>query len=176
MVKRSISEKRISVATPQFAKRKSHRESSKHQAVWSLLDEICDPELPGISIWDLGILVDVVRQDSRWTISIMSTYSGCPAVDSIGQDIAELMMRRGYEDTTVKFVLAPAWSTEMISPEGLDSLREMKIAPPDKDNRVECPVCQGSNTRLLSQFGSTACKALYQCQDCLESFDYFKCF
>lgn len=167
--------KSIPTVSPEFAKRLSYRQKAKHQSVWSLLDGVFDPELPGLTIWDIGILQDVLLRD-EWTILITPTYSGCPAVDIITQDIVSLMNENGYNNVDVRVVLSPAWTTDMISPAGIAYLKKLGIAPPEKNGVVECPVCHRTTTTLISQFGSTACKALYRCENCLEVFDYFKCF
>jgi ring-1,2-phenylacetyl-CoA epoxidase subunit PaaD len=183
----------IPTVNPVFAKRSVHRNNSQHAQIWQLLDQVYDPELPGLTIWDLGILQDVQLVDhaevvgvensadladnkKQWLISITPTYSGCPAVDAIKQDVQTVLQQAGYKNIEVKVVLAPAWTTEMMSPAGKAHLKSIQIAPPDIQDKVSCPVCESEHTRLVSQFGSTACKALYQCQDCLEHFDYFKHF
>ncbi|TQV80258.1 phenylacetate-CoA oxygenase subunit PaaJ [Aliikangiella coralliicola] len=166
----------IPTVNPVFAERLAYRKQSRFQQVWDLLDKVYDPELPGLTIWDLGILQDVKKLDNGWQIDITPTYSGCPAVDAINQDVVEVLSNAGFIGVKVKVVLAPAWSTEMVSPAGKKHLRSINIAPPDENDNVDCPVCGSSHTKLVSQFGSTACKALYQCDDCFENFDYFKHF
>jgi len=164
----------IPTVNPVYASRKSMRDQSAYQDVWSVLDNVFDPELPGLTIWDLGILQDVKKTGNGWEIVITPTYSGCPAVDAISDDIKTEMQNAGYKNTNVKVVLAPAWTTDMMSPAGAKQLRSINIAPPTEDDAPHCPVCDSKDTRLISQFGSTACKALYQCQSCHEPFDYFK--
>ena len=168
----------IPTLAPEYAKRRVHRNCSKHQDIWNLLDKVYDPELPGLTIWDLGILQDVKLLDGIWHIDITLTYSGCPAVDMIKQDIITELTRSGYPAAKIRvnIVLSPAWTTEMMSPAGKNHLKSLRIAPPDEKDNVICPNCDSENTRLISQFGSTACKSLYQCIDCLEAFDYFKHF
>ncbi len=166
----------IPTLNPIFARRLSHRKGSKYGEIWNLLDSVFDPELPGLTIWDLGILQDVRCENDVWVVDVTPTYSGCPAVETINDDIVTEMTKAGFSNVKVNLVLAPAWSTEMISPAGKAHLKSINIAPPDKDDRVCCPVCDSSNTKVISQFGTTACKALYQCNDCFESFDYFKHF
>lgn len=161
---------------PVYAQRHAFRRGSEHGAVWQLLDQVFDPELPGLTIWDLGVLQNVQLSQGQWQIAITPTYSGCPAVETIHQDIVNAMHQGGYQDVKVNVVLAPPWSTEMMSPAGKTQLKALQIAPPDVDDQVSCPVCDSDNTQVVSQFGSTACKALYQCKDCLEHFDYFKHF
>jgi ring-1,2-phenylacetyl-CoA epoxidase subunit PaaD len=166
----------IPTLSPEYAKRRAYRSQSPYQAIWDILDSVYDPELPGLTIWDLGILQDVQRQDQCWKIIVTPTYSGCPAVDTINQDIKAELKKSGHENVLVTVVLAPAWTTEMMSPQGKAHLKSINIAPPDKDEQVKCPICDSENTKVISQFGSTACKSLYQCNDCSEVFDYFKHF
>ncbi len=166
----------IPTLNPIFAKRRAFRNDSKFAEIWNLLDSVYDPELPGLTIWDLGILQDIKLIDDIWQIDITPTYSGCPAVETINQDIKTVMHNAGYEKVKVNVILAPAWSTEMMSPKGKAHLKSIHIAPPNEADQVSCPVCESNNTQVVSQFGSTACKALYQCKDCFEHFDYFKHF
>ncbi|MCW9000374.1 MAG: phenylacetate-CoA oxygenase subunit PaaJ [Kangiellaceae bacterium] len=166
----------IPTLNPVFAQRLSHRNNSEHTEVWNILDSVFDPELPGLTIWDLGILQDVRFENKQWVIDVTPTYSGCPAVETINQDIAAAMSQAGLDNIKINLVLSPAWSTEMISPTGKAHLKSINIAPPHQDDVVECPVCESKNTKVISQFGSTACKALNQCNDCFENFDYFKHF
>jgi len=152
--------------------------------IWDLLDQVKDPEIPVLSIWDLGVLTQVEMQQENLLISITPTYSGCPAMDTIRDDISSLLVEGGYQNFSIKLVLSPVWSTDLMSPEGKANLQQYGIAPPvsnascnsDECLKISCPHCGSLNTKTLSQFGSTACKALYQCQDCNEPFDYFKNF
>ncbi|WP_444998414.1 1,2-phenylacetyl-CoA epoxidase subunit PaaD [Aliikangiella sp. IMCC44359] len=171
-----ISNNIIPTVTPIYAQRNAMRKNSPYQAIWNLLDEVYDPELPGLTIWDLGVLQDIKQFDDCWQIDITPTYSGCPAVEAINQDIQSAMLKAGYKKVKVKVVLSPAWTTEMMSPQGKLHLKNIHIAPPDEQDIVICPLCNSEQAKLVSQFGSTACKALYQCQDCAEFFDYFKHF
>jgi ring-1,2-phenylacetyl-CoA epoxidase subunit PaaD len=168
----------IPTVNPAYAERHAFRKQSQYQEVWNILDNVFDPELPGLTIWDLGVLQNVEQvDDDIWRITITPTYSGCPAVDAMSDDIKSELNRAGYDKVIVKVALAPAWTTDMISPKGAAHLKSIQIAPPiDNEEEVNpsCPLCDSSNTVLISQFGSTACKALYQCQDCHEPFDYFK--
>lgn len=166
----------IPTLDPVFARRRAHRNNSSHQHIWDLLDNVFDPELPGLTIWDLGILQDIRYVDEQWSIDVTPTYSGCPAVETINQDITTELSKAGFNNVKINLVLAPAWSTNMISPAGKAHLKSINIAPPDEKDIVACPQCDSNNTKLISQFGSTACKALYQCDDCYEAFDYFKHF
>ncbi len=148
--------------------------------------QVTDPEIPVLSIADLGILRDV-RQDAdgRVQVTITPTYSGCPAMDAIRADIVDACARHGWRLVEVRTVLAPAWTTDWMTDEGKRKLREFGIAPPvRRDERgsgpvpvtltVRCPRCGSPDTRLINRFGSTACKSLRACNACLEPFDYFK--
>jgi len=150
------------------------------QKIWDLLGEVNDPEVPVLSILDLGIVRDVKMNGDETEVIITPTYSGCPAMDAISMDIRLRLLEQGYKKIKVSTVLSPAWTTDWMTDEGKNKLKEYGIAPPprsDRDGQTEviCPQCGSENTKLLSQFGSTACKALYQCNDCKEPFDHFKC-
>ncbi|KYG73991.1 MULTISPECIES: 1,2-phenylacetyl-CoA epoxidase subunit PaaD [Roseivirga] len=150
---------------------------SKSQ-IEEILDEVKDPEIPVISIADLGILRDVkVSDDGFIEVVITPTYTGCPAMMEIERDINNALKKEGINDFKITTVLSPAWSTDLMTEEGKARLKEYGIAPPNPTNEedIECPNCGSRNTKLLSQFGSTACKSLFKCNDCLEPFDYFKC-
>jgi ring-1,2-phenylacetyl-CoA epoxidase subunit PaaD len=148
--------------------------------VWMILESITDPEIPVLSILDLGIVREVnMAPDGSIEVVITPTYTGCPAMDMITANIR--MALSGYKNVTVKTVLSPAWTTDWMTEAGKAKLQQYGIAPPKgrsgsiPQDGVECPQCHSTHTQLLSEFGSTACKALYQCQDCKEPFDYFKC-
>ncbi len=153
--------------------------------IWEYLEEVFDPEVPVLTVVDLGIVRDVAVTDDTCKITITPTYSGCPAMKRIEDDIHEKMAEHHVANVTVDLVLSPAWTTDWLSENGRKKLREYGIAPPENEPDksvlfaapivVPCPQCKSKNTRLISQFGSTACKAHYQCNDCLEPFDYFKC-
>lgn len=170
----NIAELIIPTLHPVFAKRQAFRANAKNQQLWQVLDQVFDPELPGVTLWDLGVLQDIQCDQQQIIVLITPTYSGCPAVDAMSQDVVAALNQAGFESVSVKVVLAPAWNTDMISPAGKEQLKALNIAPPDDNDHVECPVCASHDTQVLSQFGSTACKALYRCQNCLEVFDYFK--
>ena len=149
-----------------------------------VLEQVRDPEIPVLSIEDMGIIKDITVTDHSVHVSIIPTYSGCPAMNMIENDINSTLRLNGYENISVDIVLDPAWSSDFISEEGRKKLREFGIAPPNKNatkgellgvEQVHCPQCGSSETEVVSQFGSTACKALYKCLECLEPFDYFKC-
>ncbi len=150
------------------------------EAVFSLLEQVPDPEVPVLSILDLGIVRDVKVIDDKVEIIITPTYSGCPAMDAISMDIRFKLIEYGYKNIKITQVLTPVWTTDWMTENGKKKLLEYGIAPPkrstnNEDEMPKCPQCKSANTKLLSQFGSTACKALYQCNDCKEPFDYFKC-
>lgn len=155
------------------------------RVIMGYLEEICDPEIPVLSIVDLGIvrairLKEDISGDIDIEVIITATYTGCPAMDMIAAEIRVLLATFGFKQVTVTTSLSPAWTTDWMSAAGKQKLNAYGIAPPDKrftipEDGVACPQCNSSNTRLLSEFGSTACKALYQCSDCKEPFDYFKC-
>lgn len=151
-----------------------------------LLSQIPDPEIPVISIEELGILRDVNFINNECVVTITPTYSGCPAMKAIEQDIVALLKENGIEKVKLKSVFSPAWTTDWLTEVAKEKLRKYGISPPDKttsdksvltgiQKTVKCPRCSSENTELVSQFGSTACKALYKCKDCLEPFDLFKC-
>jgi ring-1,2-phenylacetyl-CoA epoxidase subunit PaaD len=167
----------IPVVSAQFNERSVHRQASGNQAIWSLLDEVKDPEIPVISIWDLGVLQDVRTEGSKVYVVITPTYSGCPAMREIEQDILNVLKQADYSDVQVISRLAPAWTTDWMSPAGRERLREYGIAPPQQaaGKKPPCPQCGSKDTSLISEFGSTSCKALFKCNECLEPFDYFKC-
>jgi ring-1,2-phenylacetyl-CoA epoxidase subunit PaaD len=146
----------------------------------AILASVTDPEVPVLTISDLGIIRDVRINDEEVEVIITPTYSGCPAMDMIAVNIKLALIENGYSKIKVTSVLSPAWTTDWMSEEGKRKLKEYGIAAPDKRfviaaDGVECPLCNSINTKLISEFGSTACKALYQCTDCKEPFDYFKC-
>lgn len=152
-----------------------------------LLDTVCDPEIPVLTVADLGIVREVrMLEDGTLEVVITPTYSGCPAMNVIETNIRAVLQEGGFERVKVTTVLNPAWTTDWLSEEGRRKLHAFGIAPPavasaDKkallgEHRVlQCPHCNSMNTEMISQFGSTACKALFRCLDCLEPFDYFKC-
>ncbi|MCM2293925.1 phenylacetate-CoA oxygenase subunit PaaJ [Allorhizobium sp. BGMRC 0089] len=162
--------------------------------VWNWLAEVPDPEIPVISLTDLGIIRDVAWRDDTLVVTVTPTYSGCPATSVINLDIEAALTAKGIEKVQLKRQLSPAWTTDWISAEGREKLREYGIAPPidgtasdgilmkridrlsGRSNlTVACPRCGSADTEKISQFGSTPCKASYRCRDCLEPFDYFKC-
>jgi len=153
-------------------------------AVIEAVRAVPDPELPVISIADLGILRDVSVYDDRVVVTITPTYSGCPAMESIRADVEAACHDAGYDDVEVKTVLSPAWTTDWITEQGKAALEEYGVAPPHPVSRaggaigltlaVKCPQCGSLDTREVSRFGSTACKALWSCNSCREPFDHVK--
>jgi len=165
-----------------------------YDAVKAILESVVDPEIPVITIADLGILRKIdVRQDEtdpskeKVIVTITPTYSGCPAMDMINMQIRMALLEHGYSSHEIVTQLSPAWTTDWMTEEGKQKLKVYGIAPPvakvsacsameaDEQMDIQCPHCGGYHTELISRFGSTACKALYRCKDCLEPFDYFKC-
>ena len=150
------------------------------EEIWKLLEQITDPEVPVLTITDLGIVRDVKLNGDEVEVIITPTYTGCPAMDMIAMNIKLALLENGYNKIKITSVLAPAWTTDWMTETGKQKLKEYGIAAPNKDftipaDGVECPFCNSTNTKLISEFGSTACKALYQCNDCKEPFDFFKC-
>ena len=162
--------------------------------VWHWLSEVPDPEIPVISLTDLGIIRDVEWRDDTLVVTVTPTYSGCPATTVINLDIETALTGKGLAKVKLERRLSPAWTTDWISVEGREKLRAYGIAPPidgtaadgilmkridrlsGRSNlTIACPRCGSANTEKISQFGSTPCKASYRCKDCLEPFDYFKC-
>lgn len=143
-------------------------------AVEKVLQTVVDPEIPVLTIADLGILRSVDEQDGRVVVTITPTYSGCPAMRQIEDDIRSALARRGYAEVEVRMVHHPAWNTDWITTEGRRKLNEFGIAPPVAEDSILCPRCRADSPRMIARFGSTACKALMVCSSCGEPFDYFK--
>lgn len=157
--------------------------------VWTLLASVKDPEIPVLTVLDMGVIRDVKPLENEGVeVFITPTYSGCPAMRIIEFSIIAELEGNGIHPVKVTTVLSPAWTTDWMTAEGKQKLKAYGIAPPVGQSNskridalfadapeVECPQCGSHNTRQISQFGSTACKALYQCNDCKEPFDYFKC-
>ncbi len=159
--------------------------------IWTWLKDIADPEIPALSILDLGIVRDVQSSSvtAELIVTITPTYSGCPAMEVIAQDIRDMLRVHGVERVRLETRLSPAWTTDWLTEDARERLREYGIAPPSQRlippesiqpalpiaaERFICPRCASSRTTLISRFGSTPCKALYKCLDCLEPFDAFK--
>lgn len=163
------------------------RTRTPQQRAWDIAATVVDPEIPVLTIADLGILRNVDVQGNSVTVTITPTYSGCPAMDAIRDDVYAAFKKEGYQDVHVDLVLAPAWTTDWMTEAGKQKLQQYGIAPPTGHSNagghsgpvrlslaVKCPQCNSLNTKELTRFGSTSCKALYVCQDCKEPFDYFK--
>jgi len=154
---------------------------------WEVLEQIMDPEVPVVSVVDLGMVRELSWRNGYLHVVLTPTYSGCPATDTIERDIKTALEQAGFITPQLEQRLSPAWTTDWISTSGRERLRAYGIAPPigsasklslitgEKNLAVPCPLCGSTHTQRISEFGSTACKALYRCLDCLEPFDYFKC-
>jgi ring-1,2-phenylacetyl-CoA epoxidase subunit PaaD len=160
--------------------------SLSKEKILALISEIPDPEIPVITIAELGVIRDVNIEGEKVEVKITPTYSGCPAMKQMEDDIRAVLKENGITDLKITTVYSPPWTTDWINAEAKEKLRVYGIAPPEhttedkswltgKSKIIKCPRCGSQDTRLVSQFGSTACKALYQCNNCLEPFDYFKC-
>lgn len=156
------------------------------ETIWEVLKSVKDPEVPVLSIIDLGIVRSVKTEDEKIIITITPTYSGCPAIDVISMDIRLKLLEHGFKQVSILQSLSPAWTTDWMTNAGKEKLRQYGIAPPNPKQQfckeemfaqeaVQCPLCNSFHTELISQFGSTACKAMYRCNECKEAFDYFKC-
>ncbi|WP_085939087.1 1,2-phenylacetyl-CoA epoxidase subunit PaaD [Sinorhizobium sojae] len=164
------------------------------EEIWRWLAEVSDPEIPVISVTDLGIVRNVAWKGETLVVTVTPTYSGCPATTVINFDIERALRNRGVESVRIERQLSPAWTTDWISAEGREKLKNYGIAPPvdgtaangrllkrvaslsgSSDLSISCPRCGSTETEKISQFGSTPCKASYRCSSCLEPFDYFKC-
>jgi ring-1,2-phenylacetyl-CoA epoxidase subunit PaaD len=155
------------------------------QQVWAWLADVPDPEIPVLSILDLGIVRNVTISEDGVEVSVSPTYSGCPATEVIEQSIIARLQGKGVENVSLKRTLSPPWTTDWISESGKSKLKRYGIAPPagsaskrellDGARTISCPRCESANTTLVSEFGSTPCKASYKCAECLEPFEYFKC-
>jgi len=150
-----------------------------------ILEQVSDPEIPVLSVLDLGVIREAILKENTVYIKLTPTYTGCPAMDTISADL-KIIFQKNKFNCEIDLILSPAWTTDWLSPKGKAKLEAYGIAAPlgeEQDKRalldgekiVKCTHCQSTNTKVISQFGSTACKALFQCQDCLEPFDYFKC-
>jgi len=154
--------------------------------IWTLLEQVKDPEIPVLSVLDMGIIRDVQVEGEEVHIIITPTYTGCPAMDVISMDIRLILIEHGMRKVSIRQQLSPAWTTDWMSEEGKKKLKAFGIAPPNpkqqfcetdlfQEETVSCPRCDSWRTELISQFASTACKSMYKCLDCKEAFDHFKC-
>lgn len=154
---------------------------------WNILAEVSDPEIPVLSVLDLGMIRGVeLNSEDQLVVRLTPTYSGCPATDILTTDIQQAFAAKGITPVHVQIDFSEVWTTDWMSESGKQKLQQYGIAPPQGEAKhcgthmalsdgIQCPLCKSTHTKLLSEFSSTACKALYQCQDCLEPFDYFKC-
>ncbi|PHM44819.1 phenylacetate-CoA oxygenase subunit PaaJ [Xenorhabdus mauleonii] len=161
---------------------KALQQPEVHQ-IWQCLHKIADPELPALSITDLGMVRAVTPLQTGWQVTFTPTYSGCPATEFLINEIRQLLTQAGFAPVHVNVSLSPAWTTDWMNADAKQRLKESGIAPPQglscekpaEADPIHCPRCGSHETEKISEFGSTACKALYRCQQCLEPFDYFKC-
>jgi ring-1,2-phenylacetyl-CoA epoxidase subunit PaaD len=158
------------------------------KSIWKVLEAVTDPEVPVLSVIDLGIIRSIeIEPDKKIKITITPTYTGCPAMDVISMNIRLALLENDFINIEIKTVLSPAWTTDWMTEQGKQKLKTYGIAPPhikqqvctpglfQEEEAVECPHCNSYNTQIISRFGSTACKALYKCNNCKDPFDYFKC-
>ena len=166
-------------------------ETTNTAVIWKILESVNDPEVPVLSVIDLGIIRNIEMNSLPGTeeviVTVTPTYSGCPATDVINMNIRMALLENGFKKVQIRTMLSPAWTTEWMSEKGKEKLKAYGIAPPkamqtvctpdsfQSEEAIQCPLCNSYHTKLVSRFGSTACKALYQCEDCKEPFDYFKC-
>lgn len=144
--------------------------------IWQFLDRVPDPEIPVISLVDLGVIRDVAWSGNELIVTITPTYSGCPATKVIESDIRAALEEHGIKGVSLIQQISPAWTTDWLSDVGRKKLETYGIAPPNSaKGPAQCPRCQSADLEKVSQFGSTPCKALWKCKNCLEPFDYFKC-
>ncbi len=159
---------------------------TKEDQIWQWLEEVTDPEIPVLTVVDMGVVREVDLAGDHPVVKITPTYSGCPAMNEIEQNIKGKLLQEGLDNVEVQTVLSPPWTTDWMTDKGKERLREYGIAPPEgssadksvlfgKPKQVQCPHCGSQETTMVSQFGSTPCKALYKCTNCQEPFDYFKC-
>lgn len=160
---------------------------AREALIWEHLADLPDPEIPVLTLMDLGVIRSVRTVGDAVTVGVAPTYTGCPATEVIESSVLQRLTDRGYEKPSVERVLSPPWTTDWISDEGRDKLRAYGIAPPSTaqaskrslfksaDATVACPRCDSAHTTKVSEFGSTPCKASYKCERCLEPFEYFKC-
>lgn len=160
-------------------------EQATEQSAWAIAATVLDPEVPVLTIEDLGVLRRVEIAGERVIVTLTPTYSGCPALDTMSDDVVLALTAAGFSDVEVRTTLSPAWTTDWMTDAGKQKLREYGIAPPHAraairqglvrlQLAVKCPRCDSLDTREVARFGSTSCKALYECRACLEPFDYFK--
>ena len=145
----------------------------KINKIWDMLQKIPDPEIPNVSIVEMGIVRGINYDDDTLNVTITPTYSGCPAMDFIKTEIKQNLIMEGIDDFEINTCLSPPWTTEWLNDDTKNKLKSIGIAPPEK--KIECPYCDSNEVQVISEFGSTACKAFYKCMHCIETFEYFKC-
>lgn len=161
----------LPLVTEERARLVAARRASTCPELFDALDAVRDPELPVLSVYDLGILQDVRREGDTVRVVITPTYSGCPAMEQISDDVVSCLADLGELEVVVELQLAPAWTTDWMDAKARAALRDYGVAPPGS---LQCPQCGSDSVEVISEFGSTACKALYRCTSCAEPFDYFK--
>ncbi len=152
--------------------------NTENKHLWELLKEVPDPEIPVINLVELGVIrkVETFSGTDKIIITVTPTYTGCPAKKLFNDLILEKLSEKGYNNVEIETQLHPVWNTDWLSEETKDKMMRDGISPPNDDNKViTCPLCKSTNTKVISQFGSTACQSLYSCNECLEPFNYFKC-
>lgn len=163
--------RRIDTVSAARAERLAVRRRAADDSLWALLDSVKDPEVPVLSLWELGVLQDIYRDGETVVVVMTPTYSGCPAMHTMEEDVRACLAAAGHCNVAIIHRLSPAWTTDWLSPQARRQLHEYGIAPP---GAISCPQCGSTHVSLISEFGSTACKALYRCDACREPFDYFK--
>jgi len=166
-----VNERHIDIVPAAHAARLAARRGSPDDSLWVLLDGVMDPEVPALSLWELGVVQDVRREANRVIVVVTPTYSGCPAMEAMEDAVRQRLGEAGYRDVAIERRLSPAWTTDWLSSAARRALHDYGIAPPET---TTCPQCGSARTTPISEFGSTACKALYRCEECGEPFDYFK--
>ena len=161
----------IELVSEARAQRLRRRRESPHARWFEVLDEVKDPEVPVLSLWELGVLYDVTERSGTVVVTLTPTYSGCPAIEVMEADAKRALLKAGATDVVIQRRLSPAWTTDWLSRDARAKLRTYGIAPP---GATVCPQCGSSDVQVVSEFGSTACKALYRCRACAEPFDQFK--
>ena len=147
--------------------------SGKIEKIWNILGSVPDPEIPVISVVELGVIRNVEYIENEYVISVTPTYSGCPAVKTFQDDIKTQLKKNDIDNFKIDIVYKPAWTTDWMTKETKQKLKKYGIAPPEKI--IECPQCNSKKIELISEFGATACKSMHKCTECLEPFDHFKC-
>lgn len=167
----------LSTETEEAMARRIHRNGSPHPALWGLLDAVVDPEIPALSIWDIGILQDVSVDSGQVAVVLTPTYSGCPAMQDIAATVQRVLNEAGYSEVRVETRLMPSWTTDWLTAGARSRLREEGISPPSANEHFDtaaCPQCGSHHVAMISQHSGTACRAMYRCMSCHEVFDHFK--